>query len=111
MSKCKLLPPIVAIGEDVQCGTYILRIELSEESTLRFGRFKQGKFITLLAGEYLYLGSALSTKGSTSLARRLIRHATRSRDKPPHRIRAEMINGFKQIGLGTDELLPKREDK
>ena len=99
------------MGDDFQCGSYILRIQLKEQVNLRFGRFKKGKLLVLTAGEYAYIGSALSTKGSTSLALRLIRHATRSGDKPPHTIRPKMVEHFKDIGLGRENPLPKHEKK
>ena len=102
-------PSILIIGNDSQAGTYILRIRLKENATLKFGRFKKGKLISLPAGDYVYVGSALSQKGSTSLARRLIRHATRSNHKPPHPIREKMINRFSECGLGPRDLLPKHE--
>ena len=100
-------PSILIIGNDSQAGTYILRIRLKENTTLKFGRFKKGKLISLPAGDYVYVGSALSQKGSTSLARRLIRHATRSNHKSPHPIREIMINRFSECGLGPRDLLPK----
>ena len=102
------IPSLYIIGNQVQGGTYLLRIRLKRDATLRFGRFKKGKLITLPAGEYVYIGSALSEKGSTSLTRRLARHATRSADKPPHAIRAEIVNRFVECGLGTGDLVPKR---
>ena len=102
------IPSIVIIGDDSQAGTYILRIHLKENTTLKFGRFKKGKLILLPAGDYVYIGSALSEKGATSLARRLIRHATRSNHKPPHPIREKMINRFIECGLGPRDPLPKR---
>ena len=102
------IPSIVIIGDDSQAGTYFLRIHLKKNTTLKFGRFKKGKRILLPAGDYIYIGSALSEKGATSLARRLIRHATRSGDKPPHPIREKMINRFSERGLGPRDLLPKR---
>ena len=85
-----------------------MRIRLKENTTLQFGRFKKGKWISLLAGDYTYVGSALSEKGATSLARRLIRHATRSGDKPPHTIREKMIHQFTECGLGSGNLLPRQ---
>lgn len=100
-------PRIVIIGNASQAGTYILRIHLKENATLKFGRFKKGKRISLPIGDYVYIGSALSEKGATSLARRLIRHATRTGDKRPHSIRKEMINRFIECGLGPRDLLPK----
>lgn len=102
------IPSIHIIGNDSQAGTYILRICLKEDTTLQFGRFKQGKRISLPAGDYVYIGSALAEKGSTSLARRLIRHATRSGDKPLHAIRKKMIHQFAECGLGSGNLLPRQ---
>ena len=105
------IPSIRIIGGNSQSGTYILRIQLKEDTTLQFGRFKKGKLISLLAGDYTYVGSALSENGSTSLARRLIRHATRSGDKPPHTIREEMVKQFHACGLGPPDPLPKNGKK
>ena len=96
------------IGDDSQAGTYILRIRLKENTTLQFGRFKKGKLISLPVGDYLYVGSALSENGATSLARRLVRHATRSGNQPPHAIRKKMINQFTKCGLGSGNLLPRQ---
>lgn len=101
------IPSICIIGNDLQAGTYILRIRLKENMTLQFGRFKKGRRISLPAGDYTYVGSALSEKGATSLARRLVRHATRSSDKPPHTIREKMIHQFTECGLGNGNLLPR----
>ncbi len=101
------IPKILLIGENTQAGTYILRIRLEVSIELQFGRFKKGKLISLPAGDYTYVGSALSEKGSTSLARRLVRHATRSADKPPHIIRQEMIHQFRKYHLGPPNPLPK----
>ena len=105
------IPNIFIIGENSQAGTYILRIRLKEDTELQFGRFKKGKLISLPAGDYTYVGSALSEKGATSLARRLVRHATRSSDKPPHAIREEMVKQFLECGLGPPDPLPKSGKK
>ena len=102
------IPSIVIIGNESRAGTYILRIRLKKDTTLRFGRFKKGKLISLPAGEYAYVGSALAEKGATMLARRLIRHATRSGDRRPHRIRETMLRRFAECGLGDANLLPRR---
>lgn len=75
---------------------------------LRFGRFKKGKLISTPAGEYAYVGSALAEKGATTLARRLVRHATRSGDQRPHCIREMMLRRFAECGLGNENLLPRR---
>lgn len=105
------IPNIFLIGKDSQAGTYVLRIRLKEDTELQFGRFKKGKLISLPAGDYTYVGSALSEKGATSLARRLVRHATRSGDKPPHNIRDEMIKQFRECDLGPPDPLPKSGKK
>ncbi len=105
------IPSILIIGDDSQAGTYILRIRLKEDTTLQFGRFKKGKPISLPAGDYTYVGSALSKKGATSLARRLVRHATRRGDKPPHAIRETMVKQFLDCGLGPPDPLPKNGKK
>ena len=102
------IPSICIVGDGSQAGTYILRIRLKENTTLQFGRFKKGKLISLPAGDYTYVGSALSEKGPTSLARRLIRHATRSGGKPPHTIREKMLHQFAECGLGSGHLLPRQ---
>ena len=102
------LPNIAITGDESHAGTYILRIRLKKGTALRFGRFKKGKLISLPAGEYAYIGSALSEKGATTLARRLVRHATRSGDQHPHRIRETMLRQFAECGLGDGNLLPRR---
>ena len=102
------IPNICIIGDESRAGTYILRICLKKDTTLRFGRFKKGKLISLPAGEYAYVGSALAEKGATTLARRLVRHATRSGDQGPHRIRETMLHRFAECGLGNGNLLPQR---
>ena len=102
------IPSIVIIGNESRAGTYILRIRLKKDTTLRFGRFKKGKLISLPAGEYAYVGSALAEKGATTLARRLVRHATRSGDQHLHRIRETMLHRFAECGLGNGNLLPQR---
>ena len=97
---------LVFLGGDFQGGSYVLRIRLKENAALSFGGFKRGKTISLLAGEYLYAGSAMSQKGPASLANRLVRHATRSGRKRPHNIRDEMLRRFNEIGLGNENLTP-----
>lgn len=105
------LQKISILRNDSQAGTYVLRIRLSKNTNLKFGGFKKGKLISLPAGHYTYVGSALSEKGSTSLARRLMRHATRISPKPHHRIRDEMLLQFQDCGLGPPNPLPKNGKK
>ena len=99
------------LGDNLQHGSYILRIKLHTEANLRFGRFKKAKQVTLPDGEYTYVGSAISTKGKASLPLRLMRHATRSGDKLPHQIRAEMAECFRRSGAAVEGLLPRAGKK
>jgi Uri superfamily endonuclease len=98
---------IVVLGGGSQAGSYLLRVRLASDLLLAFGRFKGGKVIDVPAGEYLYVGSALAIRGGVSLARRLVRHATRTGERPPHAIRSEMLVEFARLGLGAGELLPR----
>ncbi len=98
--------PFTFMGDSGQRGAYILRVAVAGPVAVSFGRFNHGEAIPLPAGEYLYLGSALGQKGAGSLARRLLRHATRSGAWPPHPIRAAMLAHFPAVGLGSRPLLP-----
>ncbi len=111
MASEKTLLPITVLGDRSPGGTYVLRIRLRQALALVFGRFKGGKEVSLPAGEYLYVGSALSSKGAPTLARRLVRHATRSGERPPHRIRERLIARFSANGPGSGSLLPGREKR
>lgn len=97
---------LVFMGNESQCGSYVLRIHLAEHTALQFGGFRRGKTIQLPAGEYVYVGSAMAKRGAASLANRLLRHATRSGVKEPHKIRGEMLSRFKSVGLGNGNLKP-----
>lgn len=107
----KKLPLITILGDDAQGGSYILRLNIAEPLSLKFGRFKKGKLIDVPAGECLYVGSALGQRGAMSLGRRLVRHATRSGQQAPHPLRAHLLETFAAIGLGSGNLLPKQEKK
>ncbi len=48
----------------------------------------------------------MGRKGSTTLARRLLRHATRSGERPPHAIRSTLLQRFDDEGLGPARLRP-----
>ncbi|MDE2887689.1 MAG: DUF123 domain-containing protein [Gemmatimonadota bacterium] len=99
---------LVFLGDESQGGSYILRIHLAETAALSFGGFKRGETIELPAGEYTYVGSAMAKRGAASLANRLVRHATRSGGKEPHKFRGEMFSRFKSVGLGNRNLKPAR---
>ena len=98
--------PLVFLCTDHTCGCYVLRIHLAASTRLRVGGFKKKKLVELRAGEYAYVGSALSLQGSTSLARRLVRHATRNADQAPHAIRATILERFTEIGLASGRSPP-----
>ncbi len=90
---------IVFIGEPRASGAYILRIRVDGPLALRFGRFWQGEPVALQAGEYVYVGSAMGRQGSTTLARRILRHATRSGTRPPHAVRLHWQQALVEAGL------------
>jgi len=103
-----VIPSIHIFGREGQGGTYLLRIHLREEAKLAFGRFQGGNLFTLSAGDYIYIGSALNPHGATSLAPRLLRHATRSEERSPQPIRALMLQRFLELDLGSMKLRPPK---
>ena len=102
---------IIVQGDNFQCGVCVLRVSVEEPQNLMCGRFKRGKVISVPQGEHLYIGSAMNKKRSASLASRLVRHATRTGEKSPHKICPRMIAFFQQIQLGNNDLLPKSPKK
>lgn len=89
----------------VQGGTYLLRIRLARPLELGFGRFRGGRALRLAAGVYVYVGSALGRPGVPALARRLLRHATRT-DGSAQRIRARLGRALQAAGLADASLCP-----
>lgn len=92
------LPPITTVASaglppSWPRGAYLLRIALPADLALAFGRFRRGSPISLPSGEYIYVGSAMGRHG-WPLAARLLRHATRSGDRPPHALRAALVAHF-----------------
>ena len=85
-------------GNKYLMGSYILLIRVSSPFKLAFGRFQQGKLFTISKGNYLYIGSALGKSGAP-LARRLLRHASRSGEKHHHEIRTAMRTLFSKNDL------------
>jgi len=98
---------LVFIGAGSVGGTYVLRIRVNKRLNISFGRFKGGKKIVVTPGDYVYIGSALAERGACCLAKRLVRHATRTGKKQPHLIREVMRKEFSSVGLGSDDLRPK----
>ena len=84
-------------GNNDRMGSYLLLIHLSKSVELAFGMFQKGKLFTIPKGDYIYIGSALGKNRSGSpLARRVIRHTSRSGGKKHHRIRDTMLNLFSE---------------
>jgi len=48
----------------------------------------------------------MGMRGASSLARRLLRHASRTNAECPHAICADMVSAFEVAGLGQSPLLP-----
>lgn len=103
--------PVILLGEEEQGGAYVLRLVIERPLAVRFGRFQDGALIDVPAGEALYVGSAMAQRGSTMLARRLLRHASRSGERPPQDLRAEMLRRFLAVGLGPVNLGPPAEKR
>ena len=92
-------------------GSYLLHVELQEPVTIQFGRFNKGQPIAIPAVKLIYVGSAMGQKGSSSLARRLLRHATRTGKRPFHPIRDHMQTQFPSVGLANTPLKPPTSKK
>ena len=80
-------------GNKYTMGSYILFIRISSSFQLAFGRFQQSRIFSIPEGDFLYIGSALGRTGNP-LARRLIRHTSRSGGKNPHKIREAIVTLF-----------------
>jgi len=102
---------ITILGEDGNTGAYLLRIFVAEDLYVRFGRFQKGRPIFVHGGEYVYVGSAMASKGSMILARRLLRHATRCDPERPHEIRERLLMALRVAGMGPASLQPPAQKK
>ena len=102
---------IITIGPNALGGAYLLRIRVTANQQVRFGCFNGGKPVSLTAGEYSYLGSALGRGQMPSLGQRVVRHATRTGEKPPHAIRPALLTYFAAQSLYAGQLLPKKPKK
>lgn len=99
---------IVILGEEGAQGVYLLHIRLAETIALTFGRFARGRTFQLPAGDYLYVGSAMARRGATTLAGRLLRHASRSGCGLPHPIRPMLYANLAAAALASKLPGPKR---
>jgi Uri superfamily endonuclease len=97
---------ITILGGPHQSGIYVLGLTLAAPLHLALGRFADGQPIDFPAGDYLYVGSALAQRGATSLAPRLLRHATRSGDQPAQSLRPLLYTALIAAGLGGPTLRP-----
>lgn len=81
---------VTILGSGEPCGAYLLRIGIARDIEVSFGRFHDGQAIPVKRGDVLYIGSAMARSGSTTLARRTLRHATRSASRPPQGLLPEL---------------------
>lgn len=98
--------PITFQGDTGQRGAYLLWMRAREQASVTFGRFQGGRPVAIPPGWYVYVGSAMGPRGASALAGRLLRHATRTGDKPPHLIREAMEKTFAAAGFGIPSLRP-----
>lgn len=91
---------ICVSGASVVTGCYLLRLQANKSLSVHFGRFNSGQPISVPAGIYLYIGSAMGKKGASTLAQRLLRHATRHNGRS-HTIRPLLLTQLQSSGLGT----------
>lgn len=101
---------ITFLGEPVQTATYVLWLQVSADCHLSFGRYEGGRPVAVAAGHYAYIGSAMG-KGGASPAGRLLRHATRTRGKPPHAIRAALLVELAAVGLALPKSCPAHDKR
>lgn len=94
------------IDGSIESGAYVLRMRVAAPLLLSFGRFQDGRPVTVPTGDILYVGSAMGRRGSSTLARRLLRHATRTPPLPPHPIRDELLARLRAAGMGGQALAP-----
>ena len=81
------LHPITILGSPGVQGGYLLRIQVESPCRIIFGRHNHCRRIYIGSGVYMYLGSAMGIRGSTSLPCRVMRHVIRSGQRPSHKIR------------------------
>jgi len=103
--------PVVVLGDTQPSGVYVLRLHVQQPLVVACGRFKGGQPLLFPPGDYVYVGSALGVRGSSTLANRLLRHATRAADRPPQPLRATLVKHGDALGLGDNCALPLRPKK
>lgn len=99
------------LGQEWPGGVYLLRIEVAEVLSVVFGRFQHGQPVRIPCGTYVYIGSAMGQRGANSLARRLLRHTTRSGGKAHHTIRADLLACLLHVHLAPRGMRPPEQKK
>lgn len=90
------IPSLLILGEDGPAGVYLLRLHVTCPLQLSLGRLQGGRHFAFRPGPYLYAGSALGLRGTSSLGRRLLRHASR-RAGPPHPLHRHLRHSFPEL--------------
>ena len=77
---------------DKQCntGAYVIVFKILDDLEIKIGNKKNNKKIFFKKGNYIYIGSAMGKKGSTTLQNRIFRHTKRANQKP-HTIQNELL--------------------
>lgn len=96
MASLTYVPSLLLLGAEGPAGVYLLRLHVIRPLALSLGKLQQGRLFHLSAGPYLYVGSALGQRGSTSLGRRLLRHATRC-SGPAHPLQRRLRCAFPSV--------------
>lgn len=106
-----LLLDIESIGNYQFGGTYVLEIWIKDDVSVQFGRFKNGQKFHLSSGRYLYIGSAMTSHNRHALLQRLTRHATRTEQHPPLKIRKKLIIWAHQHNINEKNIILKQNKK
>jgi len=96
------------VGPPINTGVYLLLISVDLDRQVSFGKFHQGLPVEVPAGYYIYVGSALSSRGSSSLGYRLFRHTLRTSGKPPHNIQPILAEQLSSRGLSAPKNTTKK---
>jgi Uri superfamily endonuclease len=92
-------------------GAYLLHIELTRPACLQIGAYNGGQIVQLTRGHYAYVGSAMGRRAGLYVPKRLLRHATRTGEKPPHPCHAEMLAHFQELDLPGNRLRMSAEKR
>lgn len=93
-AKVIVAPALTICGDSLACGSYLLLARIQKPISVRFGAFRHGVPVPIRAGHAIYIGSAMGRSGSATLSRRLLRHATRTGDAPPHPLQQTLTEHF-----------------